>query len=273
MSCSNLSLEYVLRRMGRGGLSMSEMMTEPEMGLKFEQVWAAFMELRKEGAETDRQLKESRADFDRQLKESRADFDQQLKESRADFDRQLKESRAEFDRQLKESKANFDHQLKESGAEFDRRMRKSEKDFNKRFGYLDNRFGELAEHLVVPNIVNKFNMLGYHFNDVSKVRKFYRDDGTIAAEFDILLENEKSIVGVEVKTKPVDRDIEEHIKRLEFLRGRRNELGDKREIRGAIAGAIMPEHIRRAALSAGLYVIEQSGDTVRIEAPNEVRGW
>jgi hypothetical protein len=223
------------------------MTMDPQMGLTFEQVWAALMELRKEGEETDRRLRET--------------------------ERLLKERSAETDRLLKERSAETDRLLKESGAEFDRRMRKSEKDFNKKFGHLDNRFGELAEHLVVPNIVKKFNALGYHFNDVSKERKFYREDGAIAAEFDILLENGESIVGVEVKSKPAERDIEEHIERLGFLRRRKDELGDKREIRGAIAGAIMPEHVRRATLGAGLYVIEQSGDTVRIEEPEKARGW
>jgi hypothetical protein len=35
----------------------------------------------------------------------------------------------------------------------------------------------------------------------------------------------------------------------------------------------MPEHVRREALAAGLYVIEQSGDTVKIEEPRRIRGW
>jgi hypothetical protein len=35
----------------------------------------------------------------------------------------------------------------------------------------------------------------------------------------------------------------------------------------------MPEAVRLAALRAGLYVIEQSGDTVRIEEPNQLRAW
>jgi hypothetical protein len=50
-------------------------------------------------------------------------------------------------------------------------------------------------------------------------------------------------------------------------------MGDHREIRGAIAGAIMPEAARREALRTGLYVIEQSGDTVRIEEPDQIRSW
>jgi hypothetical protein len=34
-----------------------------------------------------------------------------------------------------------------------------------------------------------------------------------------------------------------------------------------MAGAIMPDLIRNYALKAGLYVIEQTGDTVKIDNP------
>jgi hypothetical protein len=57
------------------------------------------------------------------------------------------------------------------------------------------------------------------------------------------------------------------------LRKYKDEEGDQRAIRGALAGAIMSESVRRAALGAGLYVIEQSGDTVSIEEPNQIRSW
>jgi hypothetical protein len=67
--------------------------------------------------------------------------------------------------------------------------------------------------------------------------------------------------------------VRDHINRLEFLRNHKNKRGDKREIRGAIAGAIMPDAVRQAALGVGLYVIEQSGDTVRIEEPDQIRSW
>jgi predicted AAA+ superfamily ATPase len=136
-------------------------------------------------------------------------------------------------------------------------------------GDLSNRFGELTEHLVVPNIIDKFNPLDYHFKDICRERRLFREDGAAGAEFDILLENGESIVGVEVTSKPKERDIEDHhIERLEFLRRYKDELGDKRKkIHGALAGAIMPDSVRRAVLRTGLYVIEQSGDTVKIEEP------
>jgi hypothetical protein len=170
---------------------------------------------------------------------------------------------------LMETRASI-QELREAGKETDMRM----KELQKSMGYLDNRFGEMAEHLVIPNIVKKFNDLGYHFNDVAKERKFYNEEtGAVEAEFDVILENGTFSIGVEVKTKPSEKDVKEHTERLGYLRKLKDKLGDKREVRGAIAGAIMAQHVRRAALRAGLYVIEQSGDTVKIEEPKEIRGW
>jgi hypothetical protein len=214
------------------------------MGLNFEQVWAAFMETRQQMQETDRLFRESKAETDRQMQET---------------DRFFRESKAETDRLFRESKAETDRQMKE---------------LQKSMGYLNNRFGELAEHLVLPNIVQKFNALHYHFNDIAKERTFVNPDtGRVEAEFDILLENDAYSIGVEVKTKPTEKDVKDHISRLEFLRRHKDKRGDQRAIRGALAGAIMSESVRRAALGAGLYVIEQSGDTVRIEEPQQLRSW
>jgi RecB family endonuclease NucS len=100
-----------------------------------------------------------------------------------------------------------------------------------------------------------------------------KDTGNVGAEVDILLENGNYSIAVEVKVKPDTKDVEKHITRLKFLRQFKDDKGDKREIRGALAGAIMPNKVKEMALQAGLYVIEQSGDTVKIEPPQQVRGW
>jgi chromosome segregation ATPase len=231
---------------------------QPQMGLNFEQVWAAFMETRQ-------QMKETQQETDRLIRELRdesRETDRLFRESKAETDRQMKET----DRLFRESKAETDRQMKET----DRLM----KELQKSMGYLNNRFGELAEHLVLPNIVQKFNAFNYHFNDIAKERKFVNPDtGRVEAEFDLLLENDAYSIGVEVKAKPAEKDVTDHISRLEFLRRYKDQRGDSREIRGALAGAIMPEAVRKEALRAGLYVIEQSGDTVRIEEPNQLRSW
>jgi hypothetical protein len=84
---------------------------------------------------------------------------------------------------------------------------------------------------------------------------------------DLLLENGKIAMVVEVKSKPVQKDVKEHIKRIEILRLRADKRGDKRKFQGAIAGAIMTESVRDFAHKTGFYVIEQAGDTIIISVP------
>jgi hypothetical protein len=74
-------------------------------------------------------------------------------------------------------------------------------------------------------------------------------------------------VAVEIKSRPTEKDIEHHERRLEILRQYMDKHQDRRVIRGALAGAVFPERVKEAALEAGLYVIVQSGDTMQIESP------
>ncbi|MDR3165167.1 MAG: hypothetical protein LBU13_06280 [Synergistaceae bacterium] len=212
---------------------MTTQAREPEMGLTFEKVWAMFQE-------SDRRMRE---EWERRMQE----WDMRMQES----DRRMQE----WDRRMHKMTEETDRQIKET---------------NKQIGNLGNRFGELAEHLVSPNIVQKFNALGFHFDDISSgLRKVIEDEGSgqKIAEFDILLENEESIIGVEVKTKPSRDDAADHVRRLKILRLNRDRKGDKRKIHGALAGAIMSDTVKTAALEAGLYVIIQTGDTVKIDIP------
>jgi hypothetical protein len=54
---------------------------------------------------------------------------------------------------------------------------------------------------------------------------------------------------------------------MEFLRRNADSRGDSRKYRGAIAAAILTDQARGCALKAGFYVIEQSGDTMKLEIP------
>jgi septal ring factor EnvC (AmiA/AmiB activator) len=232
---------------------------EPEMGLTFEKVWAMFHEsdlrMRKLSEETDRQMKET----DRKMQET----DRQMKET----DRKMQET----DRLIQETA----QQMKETDRiiqEVARHIKDTDRHIKAtdvQIGRLGNRFGELAEHLVAPNIVQKFNALGFHFDEISELRHAIHDEisGQIIAEFDILLENRDSVIGVEVKSKPSYDDVGDHVKRLRILRRTRDKKNDKRKIYGALAGAIMTDNVKTAALEAGFYVITQTGDTVKIDIP------
>jgi hypothetical protein len=176
-------------------------------------------------------------------------------------DRRMQRLSEETDRKMQET----DRRIREVNEETNQKI----KETNKQIGDLGNRFGELAEHLVAPNIAEKFNALGFHFNYIStELREIIRDkNNQFSAEIDILLENKESVVGVEVKSKPSGQDVKDHVRRLETLRRYKDEIGDKRKIYGALAGAIMPASVKTAALKAGLYVITQTGDTVKIDVP------
>ncbi|MDR2258908.1 MAG: hypothetical protein LBE14_07150 [Treponema sp.] len=140
---------------------------------------------------------------------------------------------------------------------------------SRQMGDLHNRFGELAEHLVAPGIIRRFNELGYHFDDTiaERVRLLDSTGQKILTEIDLLLENGEYSIAVEVKSRPVEKDVAHQENRLGILREHKNRRNDRRKIRGAIAGAIFPEDVKAAAIEAGLYVVEQSGDTMKIAVP------
>ena len=142
------------------------------------------------------------------------------------------------------------------------------KETDRKIGELGNRFGELAEHLVAPGIMEKFNALGYTFTKDSKDVRF-RDPETrkVLAEVDILMENGNIVIAVEVKSKLQEKDVDKHRERMEVLRRFADARGDKRKYRGVVAGAIVADGARNYAHNAGFYVIEQSGDTMKLDIP------
>ena len=156
---------------------------------------------------------------------------------------------------------------REQMKETDRKMQETDR----KISALGNRFGELAEHLVAPNIMEKFNSMGFNFEQVSLDHSIKDASGRFIAEIDILLENGETIMAVEVKSKPHHNDIEEHINRIEILRKRADARNDTRKFQGAIAGAIMKQDVRDYAYKAGFYVIEQTGDTVKISIPDDFK--
>jgi hypothetical protein len=261
--------------------------------LNFDIVWAMFQE-------TDRRFKETAKRFeetDRQIRETDKKFNEDMKRQytetklmirgmigntakelremmKASFEetrRVLRETnresareRAELSRETEKKIKEVSEQVKETG----RQLEKSKQELDRKMGDLGNRFGELAEHLVAPSINEKFNLLGYHFDAIAPGGlRIDGPGGQTLAEIDLLLQNTENMVAVEVKSKLLERHVDEHIKRLEVLRNWADKHGDRRKIRGAMAGAIVSPGVRQYTLNAGLYVIVQTGDTVKIDIP------
>jgi hypothetical protein len=174
----------------------------------------------------------------------------------------------ETEKAIKELSVQHEKASKEIAIER-KKTEKEIKKLSKQMGTLGNRFGELAEHMVFPAVVKRFNELGYHFNfEFSGNCKVRDKNNQIIAEIDAYLENGTTIAVVEVKTKPDLNDIDKHIQRIEKLKQNRKEKNElPKTLIGAIAGAIFPKEFKQATLQAGLYALVQSGDTMKLEIP------
>jgi len=182
----------------------------------------------------------------------------------------------ETDRLQKESAERFDREMKEAverQKETDRQMKKTDraiKALNKQMGGLHNSFGEMAEYMVAPGVVDLFNDKGYHITQAATCGYKIFVPGkkrTIRAEIDLYMENGDYIIAVEVKTSLGEKDIEHHKKRLEILREESDKIGDRRKIRGGMAVAVLNESDRKAILDAGFYLLEPSGDMMKMDLP------
>jgi hypothetical protein len=207
----------------------AEQAREAAKGLTFEDVWAALMEDR------------------RKAEESRMEWDKRMAESKKESDRSKKEM-AKSKKEIEESQ---------------KRMEKTVADLSKNIGGLNNSLGELTEALFSPELNKKFDELGFTFVNQS-VRKKFQKDGKTFAEVDSVLENGEYTMFVEVKTKPDKQDITWHLERIEKIRKDMDERGDNRKIVGAVAGGIISEAIMKYAQQEGLFVIVQSGESVKL---------
>ena len=147
------------------------------------------------------------------------------------------------------------------------------KETDRKISKLGSRIGQLIEQLVASNIVEKFRALNYTFTRVSPNTIITDEQGQDLAEVDLLLENGEYVMAVEVKSVLTRTDVKEHRKRLETLRGYADKRNDKRVFAGAMAAALTNKNARDYALENGMYVVEQTGDTVQIKVPEKPHFW
>jgi hypothetical protein len=241
-------------------------------GLTFEQVWATIQELgKKYDAIFEREAEERRKAAEERQKEDEKRQKEYEKRQKAAEERQKEDEkrRKESEKWRKENEKSL-KKLDETVKETSRAVAM----LGDRVGKLDNRFGELIEHLVAPGTVELFNKLGYHFNEINHPfgRKFEKDK-IILAQADVVLENANDIMIIEIKAKPQIIHIRELIRKMEIIRQyyeQQSESSNKKLI-AALAGAIFPENVRKFTIKAGFYVITQSGDTLKIDVPEDFK--
>jgi hypothetical protein len=168
----------------------------------------------------------------------------------------------ETDRRFQETDRRFqetDRILRENALQM--------KETDRKISNLGSRIGDLVEQMIVPNILEKFKKKGYIFGKVAPNVRYTDSRGLYVAEVDLLLENGDTALAVEVKTNLTVNDVRDHVKRMEKLRLYADEHQDRRKLLGAVAGAIASEGARAFAIKNGFFVLEQSGDTIKISVP------
>jgi hypothetical protein len=224
------------------------MVTIEELENLMAQAWVAI----REGAESVRELSESLQDTKRELTESIKDTKRELTESIMDTKRELSES-------LQDTK---------------KELRDAQKELSKTVNYWVGRFGNttgyITEMIIVPGIRKQMGRHGHEFDSLAARKEFYRKDGSAFAETDLLLENGKEVMIVEIKTHLTRDDVDDQVKRLKKLRKREAEVKIAgKSLISAVAGLSIDEDAKKMAADLGMYVIQviENDQNIKVVSP------
>jgi hypothetical protein len=220
-------------------------------------------------AEFQRDLAESRAEFQRGLAESRAEFKQDLMEFRAEFQRGLADFRTEIQQGLAQSRAEFDRDLAESRKEYDRRVAKSEHiaaQASEAVSNLSSRWGRFVENLVAPGVLRLFQERGILVDRTHQRMRARRENQHL--EIDIFAVNHDVGFVVEVKSRLTQDHVRNFLEKLEIFKTIFTEYS-QHQLYGAMAAIEIDGDVDKYAENQGLFIIQQSGDSVYISTDRE----
>ncbi|HAT51499.1 MAG: DUF3782 domain-containing protein [Nitrospirae bacterium] len=202
-----------------------------------------------------------------------------LREQNAETDRILQETATqmrETDRRFQETAAQMRRETDLKFQETAAQMRETDrvvKEVSRKIGSLGGRWGDFVEGLVAPACETLFAARGIPVHKVSRQMKAKLPGGR-HMEIDVFVVNTDAVVLVEVKSALTVEDVRDHLVRLAEFKDFFPEYANKR-VFGAVAGIVIGEHADRFAMNKGLFVIVQSGDTVRManEPEFQPRSW
>jgi hypothetical protein len=219
--------------------------------------------IEKTNEEFARKERESNEAFRKEMAATTEEFARKERESNEAFKKGQEESNEAFKKSQKEANEAFRKEMKESLAASDMEFEKYKKDWNKKMGDIYNRLGDLAEYTFVPEaILEKFKELDYEFDNYFRRQRIIDKDGYARAEYDVVLCNGDVVALVEIKSTFKYEYVDQFIKQIGVAV---NEKYIGKQIIGAIAALEMSKEVKAYALSKGLYVIEQTGEDIRID--------
>jgi hypothetical protein len=165
--------------------------------------------------------------------------------------------------------ANFD-KIQKAHEELEKVMKETQRIV----GDLGNRFGDIAEHFLTPDLREKFEKLGFTFGKLSRNVEWESKEHNLSMELDALLENGIQAMVIETKAKLDKNDIEDQIVRMEKVRRYADLHDDSRQFFCAMATMSAKKSVIAYALENGFYLIMPSGEDVKVTKPtSKPRFW
>ena len=185
---------------------------------------------------------------------------------------QVWEALKETDRLQKENARQIRNLQAEMKKETDE-VKRQQKETARQLGRFGNSFGDLLESIVLPNLLRKFQELGLIFHSAHKDLITKDENYKYLAEVDITMSNGDRMMLVEVKSRPTIKDVTVHVERIKKIRASAHLRNENRLYMGAIAGVVIRDNVKQFAFKSGFYVVEPSGDTFNITAPERPGEW
>jgi hypothetical protein len=184
----------------------------------------------------------------------------QFAEFQKEADRRSSEAKAEAERRSAEAKAEDDRRRVEANRTMEE-LKKQVQETTKAVNNLTTRWGRFVEEMVEPAVVRLFQERGIDVTQTMSRLKSQRPGA--AMEIDIVAVNGSELVAVECKSRLSKDDVNDFLTRLQRFKVAFPQFRDFR-IYGAVAGIEIDQGIDAYAYRQGLFVIKQSGETVKI---------
>jgi hypothetical protein len=189
-------------------------------------------------------------------------------------------SQKETDKKFQETERLMKEQSRETEKKFQelaQDLKKTEqfvKGVSKDLGGIGNSLGDMTEGLLTTDLLERFQEMNLDFDDALH-NITIRERGTkrTVAEIDWLLLNTTIALVGESKTQMTRGDVDKHILRMKKLSGQPNNLIGGKTLYSAMAGVKISNKTKEYAKNKGLFVLEPSGNTVKIEAPAHAAVW
>ena len=165
--------------------------------------------------------------------------------------------------ETKEAELNF-QKIWKLFQETDRQIKETNRELNevgKRVDGLSSKWGRFLEGLLVPAVERLFKERGISVEKVTQRVKINKNGDTM--EIDVMVINREFVVLVEAKSTLSVENVNEHLEKIARFKSFFPEYADRKVI-GAVAGIVIDERADRYAYKSGLFVIGQSGETVKI---------